>query len=348
MMQDCVRIAVVGTGMIAEWHAQAIGRCQCARLVACFDVVPDRAAAFAKKHGIDPVPSLDGLLSRVDVDAITIATPSGAHMEPTVAAAQAGKHVLCEKPLEITLERADRMIRTCEENKVTLACVFQGRTGKAIPLIQRALAAGRFGKLTLADAQVKWYRDQAYYDRVGWRGTWKMDGGGALMNQGVHTIDLLRLFAGPPKVVHAFMGTLTHRIEAEDAVVASVRYANGALGTIVASTTCAPGFPRRVEISGERGTVALEDHRIARWSFLDPTDEDERALREGSADEGLKGGSTAAEAIPLEGHRRQIEDFARSILEGREPLIPGREGRHALELICGIYASARSGRPHVF
>ncbi|MCX7016611.1 MAG: Gfo/Idh/MocA family oxidoreductase [Candidatus Sumerlaeota bacterium] len=347
-MTDCVRLAIVGTGMIAEWHAGAIRQCECARLAACYDAVGDRAEGFAKKHGIDAAPSLDVLLARRDVDAIAIATPSGAHMEPTVAAAQAGKHVLCEKPLEITLERADRMIQACEENHVTLACVFQGRTGKAIRPIQRALADGRFGRLTIADAQVKWYRDQAYYDRVGWRGTWNMDGGGALMNQGIHTIDLLRLFAGPPKIVQAFMGTLTHRIEADDAVVACIQFANGALGTVVASTTCAPGFPRRVEISGERGSVALEDNQIVRWSFLDPTAEDERILREGAADEGLKGGSTAAEAISLEGHRRQIEDFARAILEGKEPLIPGREGRHAVELICGIYQAARTGRPYVF
>jgi len=288
-------------------------------------------------------------LARDDIDAVTIATPTGAHMEPTIAAAQAAKHVLCEKPLEINLERADRMILACETEGVALGCVFQGRTAKAVRLIQQALAQGRFGRLTLADAHVKWHRDQAYYDKAKWRGTWRMDGGGALMNQGVHTVDLLRLFAGPPKAAHAFMGTLTHRnIEAEDTLVASIQFANGALGTIEASTSCAPGFPRRVELSGQRGSVALEDHRITRWSFMDQTEEDEKIRLEGADDEALKGGSSAAEAISIEGHRRQIDDFARAILEHRDPLVPGREGRHALELICGIYESARTGRPFEF
>ena len=344
---DRVNFAIIGTGGVAEFHAKALSECKIARLAACYDGVPQRAVDFAQRHGIEAETTLDGLLARRDVAAVIIATPSGAHKEVTMAAAGAGKHVLCEKPLEVTLERADEMIRACEENKVTLGCVFQARTAKNVQVIRRALDQGRLGKLILAGVQVKWFRDQAYYDSASWRATWKLDGGGVLINQSIHVIDLLRLFAGPAKTAHAFMATRTHsRIEAEDTLVASVLFMNGALGTIEASTSCAPGFPRKLELSGERGSVILEDDRIVRWAFRDQTEEDERILAEGMKSDAMPGGSTSYAAMSHEGHRRQFEDFAQAILEGRPPLVPGPEGRHALELICGIYASAKAGLPY--
>jgi predicted dehydrogenase len=341
-----IRFGIVGTGMIAHLHAKAVVATEAASLAVVYDAIPERTEAFAAEHETAAAPTLQDMLEREDLDAVIVATPSGARVSAAVAAARAGKHVLCEKPMEVTVERADRIISACDEAGVMLGCVFQSRTGRNVQRIHSAIQAGRFGKLVMADAQIKWFRTQAYYDSAAWRGTWALDGGGALMNQGIHTVDLLLHFAGQPASVSAWMDTLTHQdVEIEDTVVAAVRFANGALGTIAASTSCAPGFPRRIEISGERGSAAIEDDRLVRWSFVDQTEDDDRILAEGSEGEDLKGGSSDPGAVSFEGHRRQIANFADAIRTGRQPLVPGREGRRPVELICGIYESARSGQP---
>jgi predicted dehydrogenase len=340
---------IIGTGMIANIHARAIAEIPEARLAAVYDCVPERARAFAERHGTAAESDLESFLARTDVDAVTITTPSGVRADVAVPAARAGKHVLCEKPLEVTIERADRIIRACEESGVILGCVFQARTAANVRRIREALDAGRFGRLVLIDAQVPWFRTQEYYDSAAWRGTWKLDGGGTLMNQSIHIIDLMLYFAGVPRSVYAFTDTLTHTgIEVEDTAVAAVRLASGALGTITASTCCAPGFPRRLEIAGERGSVVLEDDRLTRWSFVDQSADDDRAYRAGLQSDHIAGGAGAPDAISHEGHRRQIEDLTRAILEGRQPMVSGREARRAVELICGIYESARTGLPFRF
>lgn len=344
-----LRFGIIGTGMIADVHAKAIRDCTHARLAAVHDLIPERAHAFGSEHGIEAETDLQTFLARPDIDAVTIATPSGAHADVAVPAAEAGKHVLCEKPMEVTVERADRIIRACRANHVTLGCVFQARTNKNVQRIRQALEAGRFGRLILADVQVKWFRSQQYYDSAGWRGTWRLDGGGALMNQSIHVIDLLLHLAGPPRAVYAFSDTLTHNaIEVEDTAAACIRFANGAMGVIEATTCCAPGFPRRLELSGERGSVVLEDDRLARWQFADQSDADDRILAQGTAGDDLKSGAGDPKARGHEGHRRQIQDFTDAILADREPMIPGREGRRAVELICGIYTSAQTGQAYHF
>lgn len=344
-----IRFGIVGTGMIANLHAKAIGEASRARLTAVYDRTPENARVFAAKHNVAADADLAAFIARRDVDAITIATPSGARAEVAVAAAQAGKHLLCEKPLEVTVERADRIIEACSENNVVLACVFQSRTGANVRRIREALDAGRFGRLVLVDVQVPWFRTQEYYDSATWRGTWELDGGGALMNQGIHILDLLLHFAGPAHSVCAFTDALTHRgVEVEDTAAATVRFVNGALGTIAASTSCPPGFPRRLELAGGKGSVVLEDDRLVRWSFVQETGEDERIRETGARGDGLRSGAGRPDSIAHEGHRRLIDDLAEAILNGREPLIPGREGRRAVEFICGIYESARTQRPHVF
>jgi UDP-N-acetyl-2-amino-2-deoxyglucuronate dehydrogenase len=196
-----VRFGIIGTGMIAEFHANAISKCQSAVLTTAYDIVAERAKEFSEKYNLRPESSLESFLAGEDIDAVIISTPSGAHMEPAISAAKAGKHVLCEKPMEVTLKRADCIINACEKNNVKLGCIFQARTGKNVKKIQDALQQGRFGRLILAGVQLKWFRSQEYYDSAGWRGTWRLDGGGALMNQSVHIIDLLRLFAGPARRV---------------------------------------------------------------------------------------------------------------------------------------------------
>lgn len=338
---------IIGTGMIAGLHAEAIRATPRARLAAVYDAVPDRARAFAAKHGGVAETDLARFLARPDVAAVCITTPSGVRAEVALPAAAAGKHLLCEKPLEVTPERADRIIEACEEHGVTLACVFQARTSPDVRRVKAALDAGLFGRLVLVDVQVPWFRTQEYYDSATWRGTWALDGGGALMNQSIHIIDLMLHFAGPPQQVFAYTDTLTHAgIEVEDTAVACLRFCNGALGAVTAGTGCGPGFPRRIELAGEHGGVVLESDRLVRWAFREGHDPGWPAL----SDEGPASGDggRAPDAIGSQGHRTLIEDLTTAILEKRPPLVSGREGRRAVECICGMYRAAREGRPHVF
>lgn len=344
-----VRFGIIGTGNIAAFHAAAIGAAKNSVLTAVCGISLEQAKAFGEKYGVSGESDLQTFLAREDVDAVTIATPSGLHADVAIPSARAGKHILCEKPLEINLERVTRIIQACEENKVLLACVFQSRLNKNIQHIRRAIDAGRFGRLVLANIQIKWFRSQTYYDNGQWRGTWSLDGGGALMNQGIHLVDLLVHLAGRPESVHAYTGTLTHTgIEVEDTVVAAIRFKNGAMGTIEASTSCAPGFPRRLEISGEKGSVVMEDDCLTRWEFIEPQPGDDAVRADGMKGDGLQSGATDPNAISHEGHRRLIEDLAEAIHEGREPAIPGREGLLAVELISGIYESSKTGQPYNF
>ncbi len=343
-MADKIRFAIIGTGMIAERHAKALEASDHAELAGVFDLNNERAEKFAKENkGIKTYTAFDELLNDRNIDAVTIATPTGAHMDVAIPAACAGKHILCEKPLDVNLEKADKIISACEQHNVRLSAVFQARFSENVQLIKKALDNGRFGRLLLASAQVKWFRSQEYYDSAGWRGTWAVDGGGALMNQSIHLVDLLLYFAGSPSEVNAYTGTLTHNIEVEDTACASVRFKNGAMGVIEASTSCAPGFPRKLELSGEKGSVTLEGDAITRWHFIEELPED-AAIRESTASGKLVSGASDPRAADFEGHRRQIEDLSLAIQQNREPSLPGREGRRAIELICGIYRSAETGQ----
>lgn len=342
-----IKFGIIGTGNIAKFHAEAIRAAEGAVLTAVCDKVPERADTFAEEMGVAAEYDLKTFLDRDDIDAVTIATPSGAHADVAIPAARAGKHILCEKPLEINVDRVNQIITACEENNVTLACVFQSRLNKNVQQIRKAIKSGRFGKLVLASAQVHWFRSQEYYDSGKWRGTWQFDGGGALMNQSIHIIDLLVYLVGQPELVYAFTNTLTHTdIEVEDTSAAVIKFANGAMGTIEASTSCAPGFPRRLEISGETGSVVLEDDRLTRWSFVESLPEDEKILLDGTKSNKPKGNSSNPTAMSHEGHCLLIEDLCRVIQTGSEPLISGREGLRAVELICGVYESAQSGKAY--
>lgn len=342
-MSKKIKFAIIGTGMIAERHAAALAEIPEAELYAVYDKNKCRAEEFAEKYPVKIYGTFDELLNDSQLSAVTIATPTGAHKELAIPCAKAGKHILCEKPLDITLEKADAIIAACNKNNVYLSAVFQARFSDKVKLIKDALDAGRFGRLMLCSAQVKWYRSQEYYDSAGWRGTWALDGGGALMNQSIHIVDLLLYLAGEPEMVHAFIGTLTHeRLEVEDNACASIKFKNGALGVIEASTSCAPGFPRRLEISGEKGSVILEDDTITRWQFIDELPDDE-IIRSRQTSSGLKSGAGDPRGGSHEGHRRQLLDLIKAINNKKQPSIPGSEGRRAVELICGIYESAKTG-----
>src|SRR5438067_4765102 len=237
-MQDrTYGFAIVGCGVIAPTHARAIGDIPNAELRAVVDVVPERARKLAAEFGAEPYAELAAALARPDVDVVCVSVPSGLHAEVGVQVAQAGKHLIVEKPIEITLEAADRLIAACRQRGVKLAVISQHRFDPGMRRLREALEAGRFGRLLLGDAIIKWYRTQQYYDSGAWRGTWELDGGGALMNQGVHSVDLLTWFMGPVVEVRAQMATLAHeRIAVEDVCVATLKFASGALGVIEATT----------------------------------------------------------------------------------------------------------------
>jgi UDP-N-acetyl-2-amino-2-deoxyglucuronate dehydrogenase len=335
---------IVGCGMISQFHAKAIADLRGAKLIACCDTRAESADKFAAANGCRSYHSLDDMLADPAVDIVTIATPSGLHMAPAVAAANAGKHVIVEKPLEVTLKKCDRIIKACEKNGVQLGTVFPSRFHDSSVKMKKAIDAGRFGRLTMGDAYVKWFRTQQYYDSGAWRGTWALDGGGALMNQAVHSVDLLVWLMGPVKEVCAQTAQLAHeRIEVEDVVVATLRFANGALGVIEATTAAYPGYLKRIEISGSEGTAVLEEEDLKTWDFAKPAKEDKAILADMQKSKSTGGGASDPSAIGHHGHTKQFADMLEAIRKKRAPAIDGHEGRRSIEVIQAIYKSAETG-----
>ena len=337
---------IVGCGMISEYHAAAIADLPNARLVAGADIVEKNRKKFMEKHGCEAAADYRELMSRKDIDVVCVCTPSGAHLEPAVAAARAGKHVIVEKPIEITLERADAVIRACDENRVRLCTIFPYRFTEGAIALKAAIDQGRFGRITVGDAYNKWWRTQAYYDSGAWRGTWKLDGGGACMNQGIHAVDLIQWYLGPVESVCAFADCLAHeRIEVEDTAVAAVRYRSGAMGVIECTTSVYPGLSRKIEIHGDQGTVIMADETFIRWEFAQERPEDKDIRTRLAFGKGFVGaGAADPSAISYVHHREQIKDFLHAIDTGSQPVCDGREGRKSVEIILALYRSARQGQ----
>ena len=336
---------IVGTGMISKFHAMAIKDLSTARLVGCSDMRPERATEFAKQEGCKGYESLDAMLADPEVQVVTICTPSGAHVEPAVAAAKAGKHVLVEKPLEITLERCDKIINACKEAGVLLGAILPSRFSPANLALKKAIDAGRFGKLTMGDSYVKWWRTQEYYDSGAWRGTWELDGGGSYMNQAIHNVDLLYWFMGDVDQVCGMTSTIAHeRIAVEDVGSAVVKFKSGALGTLEATTSAWPGHLKKTEIHGTEGSVIVEQDDVLMWEFLQPLPEDAGIKEQFAKKAGTTGGAADPKAIAHTGHLRQFEDFVEAIQKGRAPMIDGLQGRKSVELILAIYESAWTGK----
>ncbi len=335
---------IVGLGMVADFHAQALAQVTGARLVGVATRNAEKGRAFAQKYGVPLVGlTVAELVARPDVDVVCVTTSAGAHLGPALAAIRAGKHVVVEKPLEITVERVDEMLHAAEAASVHIAPIFQGRFGDGARTVKAALDTGRLGRLVLASADVKWHRTAKYY--TGTRGTHDMDGGGALMAQAIHGLDLLQWFAGMPTEVFCRSTRRVHTdIESEDTASATLRFPGGALGSITASTAVWPGWQRRIEICGEHGSIALEDDHIARWDFREPRPGDDaiRATKDSAA---LGTGSSAPNAISFVGHQRQMQDFVDALRADRAPALDGHEGRKAVALVRALYASAASGRP---
>jgi len=334
---------IVGAGVIASTHADAIASIPDATLIAISDVEPERTKSLAARHDCAAEPDLEALLARDDVDVVSVCVPSGLHAEVGIRAAAAGKHLVVEKPLDVSLAAADRLISAARAAGVVMTVMAQHRFDQGLIELRRLLDDGQLGRLVLGEASTKWYRSQGYYDSAAWRGTWALDGG-SLMNQGIHYLDLLLWSMGPVAEVTALFSTQTHQIEVEDAALAVLRFTSGAVGTVVASTAVYPGFAQRLEISGTVGAVVIEDGEII-WCELsaDRSDPAPRSTRP------ARGGSPAAAAanpagLGIASHATQISDLLDAIEEGRPPAVTAEDGRAALEIVCAVYESARDGR----
>jgi predicted dehydrogenase len=342
---------IVGTGVIAAIHADAIAMLAQtgmadARLVAVTDAAPGAATAFAAARGCPAEADLDALLARRDVEVVCVCVPSGLHAAIGIQAAKAGKHLVVEKPIDLSLDAADRLIEAARTAGVALTVISQHRFDPGLVELKRLLDDRALGRLVLGEASTKWYRTQGYYDSAAWRGTWAMDGG-SLMNQGVHYVDLLLWCLGPAAEVTAMCTTQAHQIEVEDTSLAIARFASGAVGTILSSTAARPGFPQRLEITGIAGTVTIEDGRIVRRALADPDPkgpENPPNPAAASADAGQSGAADPA-ALKTASHAAQLADLLDAVDTGREPAVSGADGRAALQIVLAVYESSRTGRP---
>jgi UDP-N-acetyl-2-amino-2-deoxyglucuronate dehydrogenase len=357
MTVEKLRFGILGCGVIGPHHALAIAGLQSAELVAVADVVPDLAEELADEHGCSAYPGLEEMLSGVDLDAVCVCTPSGMHAEGAIAALEAGKHVVIEKPVDVTLEAADRLIEVQRTTGKGVAVVSQHRFDAATQAVHEALSRGDFGRLTSGSAEVRWWRSQSYYDSGGWRGTWELDGGGVLINQAIHSIDLLQWLMGPVVEVTAYTGLIAHeRIEVEDTAVAILKFENDALGTIVATTAAYPGLTARIAVHGDRGSAIVDDDELTYFHVAGEGQEGdaygagggenqaEQVMEQHSGATSVSGAGADPGSLSM-AHRDQIQEFIEAVREGREPLVNLEEGRKPLAIIRGIYESSRTGEP---
>ena len=332
--------------MVADFHAKAIHDISGAKLVGFCDGGSGRAKQLATQYSCQAFENYQTMLENDEIDIVTIATPSGFHLEPTVAAAKAGKHVICEKPLEISLERIDMMIDAHDKAGTLLGGILQNRFNEALVHLRQAIDSGRFGDITYVGVFVPWWRSDEYY-QDSWHGTWELDGGGALMNQSIHMIDLLYDLMPSIETIHALAGTLGHRdMETEDTAVAILRFTTGTLGIIYGTTASYPGQLRRLEITGTKGTVVYQEDSFSVWQFAEETTKDQKIRKQFSHVKG-PGGMAEPASITHENHRRNFKAFIHSLETGEEFCLRGNEARKAVEIVLAIYESARQQKPVV-
>jgi len=331
-----IHIGLIGGGNITETHARAARAIPGVKIAAIYGTNADKVARLCREYGGAPYQDFEKFLAHRPMDLVAIGSPSGLHAIQGIAAAQRGLHVLTEKPIDISTERADALIEAADRSRVKLGVIFQDRLKPDICKLNQWVTEDVIGKPMLADARVKWYRPPDYYGNSKWRGTLSLDGGGALINQAVHTVDLLLWLFGDVTQVQARTSTALHAIEAEDTVVAILAFASGALGVLQATTAAYPGYPRRLEVTGSEGTVILEHDRIVAAD-----------LRHPPADLGanLAGDQNQSSSSPVvsdvRGHQAVFEDFIEAIQRDRAPACDGREGRRSLALIEAIYRAAQ-------
>lgn len=324
-------VAIAGCGMIGDFHIKAMQNIPELEVVGVWDVASDLAAKVAEKWKVAAYPSYEKLLEDPKVDVVDICLPAGVHAEYGTKAAEVGKHLIVEKPIDVTAKAAEELIAACKKADVFLAVILQNRFAPSVLKVKRAIDENLLGRPLYGEATIKWYRPDSYYTSKPWKGTWEFDGGGALMCQGIHSIDLLLWFMGNVKSLKSFVRTSLHDIEVEDLAAAVVEFDSGAIGSVVGSTAMKPGFPERVELYGEKGSIALEAGRIVRWK-VDGADEAEHLdtvpVGSGSSDPG---------GIPLENHVAQLQAIASAILVGKQPPVSGEEAMRSMNCILDIY-----------
>jgi predicted dehydrogenase len=332
-----MRFGLIGVGVIADFHRRAIAHVEGAEVVGVYDKFLEPARRFGEQHDLPVYDSIEKLIKDGGCEVVTIATPSGWHLEPALEAAKAGAHILSEKPMEITPERIDQMIAGCREAGVKLGGILQFRTYDGPRRAKQVISEGRLGRILIADVYIKYYRTEDYYGSAKWRGTWEFDGGGATMNQGVHWVDCIQWLAGDPEWVYGLAATLNHEIEVEDACHAVVKWKGGGQGVIEATTCAKPGIETRLEIHGEKGSILLEDIRIKKMVIDGEPDYEEAANLKG-------GGYGDPKAISTAGHEHHIRDMMEAIRDDRDPVVTGDEARRSVNLITSIYQSSREGK----
>ena len=337
-MAESFRFVIVGSGNIASTYAQVLRKVNGASLAGIVSRGGKPPQRLGDLRGIEVAASLPDI--RGPFDAVILATPNGLHHAGAIEAASLGKHVLSEKPLDITVEAADAAIQACRKTGVTLGVSFQRRMSPDNIAVKRLIDGQRLGRLYAADLAVKFFREQSYYDSAPYRGGWSIDGGGPFMQQACHQVDLYRWFFGMPRAVKGFTATLAHRMEAEDHGAAVLRHENGMIGTMIASTVARPGFPARLEIHAEAGSVVMENDQVTRWlveGVENPARPPAAAIHSGA-------GASGASVSDTSGHEAIVADFISAVREKRPPAVSGEEARLTTELIAMIYASAREGR----
>ncbi len=328
-MNKSVRFGILGCGMIARFHASAIAELSDAVLVGVADAQPDRAKAFAKERGIAAYIDYAEMLADPTIDAVCICTPNGYHAENTLQALDAGKHVVLEKPIAITVEDAERIIDACERTKKQVTVISQLRFSEDVKRVKELVADSAFGKLAFCNLSMKYWRDPAYYTSGGWKGTKQLDGGGALMNQGVHGVDLLLYIVGDATVVSAKTQTVFHNIDVEDTAIALLEFENGCYGTLEASTCSYPGFERKIEIYGSEGCAILRENQLEKLIVHGETQIDRTVVTSGTAADPA--------AMSCEQHHLQLKNFIGAINGCENLLVDVHEGKRAVKLIQEIY-----------
>ncbi len=338
-----MRFAIIGCGVVAHTHAMALERLPEQTLCACCDILPEKADAFAKKYGVPKVYyDYRRLLDDPEVEAVCVCTPSDLHGEMSVAAMRSGKAVVCEKPMEVTVEKAQAIIDAADETGAKIQCIFQRRLLPTARAVKKAVAEGALGRICLAEADLKYYRDQAYYDSAGWRNVC----GGAMLNQGVHGIDLILWMLGEPvKTVFGFAGTLARKTGVEDTAAGILTMESGAVCVIKNTTLAYPEFPTGFTVYGEKGTVGFDDLGLNIWEFTDPASAPPRPE---DVPEFSQKAPISLKPYYGNMHAYLLQDLADAVREDREPLIPPREAIRAVRAICGIDRSARLGVPVEF
>lgn len=330
-----IGVGIIGTGSIVNTYVKCIEEIEDTKLIALYTESSSRVKEAEKLFGAPILYDLEAFLSHPEIDVVCICNKSGLHGAAAIRVAYAGKHVLCEKPIEVTTEKVDTIIEACQENNIFLGCVLQNRCANDYKLIEKAVKNGSIGKLLFGNAHINWYRSKEYYADNPWRGTKEFDGGAAFMNQGIHTIDLLLNLMGDVTSVFGNMKTMVHNIECEDVGTGILNFKNGAIGTITASTAMFPGYPERLEIFGETGSILMEAGKITKWNV------ENQPAPDSMNSAGSRSGASDPTSIGHLNHKTVIQDMIDAIKDNKSPMVSGKEARKAVAVITALYQSSK-------